>query len=76
LREARPARTLRDKINEIAAYLKRNASLQVGVDGSMDPRGESQGRADQAPGRLRFELGLRTGRPPLARYRSGDLLVS
>jgi outer membrane protein OmpA-like peptidoglycan-associated protein len=27
------------KINEIAAYLKRNPSLQVGVDGSMDPRG-------------------------------------
>ncbi len=30
----------------------------------------------QAPGRLRFELGLRAGRAPLARYRSGDVLVS
>jgi hypothetical protein len=26
-----------------------------------------------APGRLRFDLGLRVGRPPLARYRSGDV---
>jgi hypothetical protein len=29
-----------------------------------------------APAKLRFELGLRPGRPPLARYRSGDVLVS
>jgi hypothetical protein len=29
----------------------------------------------QAPGRLRFDLGLRPGRPPLARYRSGDRRV-
>ena len=28
----------------------------------------------RAPGRLRFELGLRVGLPPLARYRSGDVL--
>jgi hypothetical protein len=30
----------------------------------------------RAPRRLRFELGLRRGRPPLVRYRSGDVLVS
>ena len=30
----------------------------------------------RAPGKLRFELGLRPGRPPLARYRSGDVLAS
>ena len=30
----------------------------------------------KAPGGLRFDLGLRPGRPPLARYRSGDVLVS
>jgi hypothetical protein len=30
----------------------------------------------KAPGKLRFELGLRAGREPLARYRSGDVLVS
>jgi len=30
----------------------------------------------RAPEKLRFELGLRPGRPPLARYRSGDVLVS
>jgi hypothetical protein len=29
----------------------------------------------RAPARLRFELGLRPGRAPLARYRSGDVLV-
>jgi hypothetical protein len=29
----------------------------------------------KAPGKLRFELGLRAGRPPLARYRSGDVRV-
>jgi len=29
----------------------------------------------EAPGKLRFELGLRAGREPLARYRSGDVLV-
>jgi hypothetical protein len=28
----------------------------------------------RAPGRLRFELGLRAGRPPLAVYRSGDVV--
>lgn len=27
------------KINEIAAYMNQNPSLQVGIDGSMDPRG-------------------------------------
>jgi hypothetical protein len=27
----------------------------------------------RAPGKLRFDLGLRPGRPPLARYRSGDV---
>ena len=27
----------------------------------------------RAPGKLRFELGLRAGRAPLARYRSGDV---
>jgi hypothetical protein len=27
----------------------------------------------RAPGKLRFELGLRPGKPPLARYRSGDV---
>ena len=30
----------------------------------------------RAPGRLRFELGVRRGRPPLVAYRSGDRLVS
>jgi hypothetical protein len=30
----------------------------------------------KAPGKLRFELGLRARREPLARYRSGDVLVS
>jgi hypothetical protein len=30
----------------------------------------------QAPGELRFTLGLRAGRPPLARYRSGDVRVA
>ncbi len=30
----------------------------------------------KAPGDLRFELGLRARRAPLARYRSGDVLVS
>jgi len=30
----------------------------------------------RAPGRLRFELGLRPGLPPLARYRSGDRLLA
>jgi hypothetical protein len=29
----------------------------------------------RAPGRLRFELGLRPGRAPLARYRSGDVAL-
>jgi len=29
----------------------------------------------RAPGALRFDLGLRRGLPPLARYRSGDRLV-
>jgi 5-methylcytosine-specific restriction endonuclease McrA len=29
----------------------------------------------KAPGKLRFELGLRAGRAPLARYRSGDVLA-
>jgi outer membrane protein OmpA-like peptidoglycan-associated protein len=27
------------KVSEIAAYMKQNPSLQVGIDGSMDPRG-------------------------------------
>jgi hypothetical protein len=27
-----------------------------------------------APGRLRFELGVRAGRPPLAVYASGDVM--
>jgi outer membrane protein OmpA-like peptidoglycan-associated protein len=27
------------KVNEIAAYMNQNPSLQVGIDGSMDPRG-------------------------------------
>jgi hypothetical protein len=31
--------------------------------------------AGQAPDRLTFELGTRTGRPPLARYRSGDYIL-
>jgi len=38
------------KINEIAAYLKQNPSLKVGVDGSMDPRGtdpRNQGLSDR-----------------------------
>ena len=30
----------------------------------------------RAPGELRFELGLRESRAPLARYRSGDVLVA
>jgi hypothetical protein len=30
----------------------------------------------KVPGELGFELGLRAGREPLARYRSGDVLVS
>jgi hypothetical protein len=29
----------------------------------------------RAPGDLRFELGLRRGQPPLARYRSGDRIA-
>jgi outer membrane protein OmpA-like peptidoglycan-associated protein len=27
------------KVNEIATYMKQNPSLEIGIDGSMDPRG-------------------------------------
>ena len=47
------------KINEIAAYLKQNPSLQVGVDGSMDPQGtdpRNQGLSDRRVNAVRNAL--------------------
>jgi outer membrane protein OmpA-like peptidoglycan-associated protein len=35
-----------DRISEIAAYLVQNPSLEVGIDGSMAPRGFSQSERD------------------------------
>jgi len=37
-----------DRISEIAAYLVRNPSLEVGIDGSMDNRGFNQRDRDQS----------------------------
>jgi outer membrane protein OmpA-like peptidoglycan-associated protein len=47
------------KIAEIAAYLKQNPSLQVGIDGSMDPNGtdaRNQNLADRRVNAIRDAL--------------------
>jgi outer membrane protein OmpA-like peptidoglycan-associated protein len=40
------------KATEIAAYLKQNPSLQVGIDGSMDPRGTDPRNQDLSDRRV------------------------
>jgi peptidoglycan-associated lipoprotein len=42
-----------DKATEIAAYLKQNPSLQVGIDGSMDPRGTDPRNQDLSDRRVK-----------------------
>jgi outer membrane protein OmpA-like peptidoglycan-associated protein len=47
------------KITEIAAYMNQNPSLQVGIDGSMDPRGSDprdQSLSDRRIGAVRDAL--------------------
>jgi len=47
------------KVSEIAAYVNKNPSLQVGIDGSMDPRGSDprdQKLSDRRVGAVRDAL--------------------
>jgi outer membrane protein OmpA-like peptidoglycan-associated protein len=47
------------KVSEVAAYLKQNPSLRIGIDGSMDPRGtdpRSQELSDRRIGAVRTAL--------------------
>lgn len=47
------------KISEIAVYMNQNPSLQVGIDGSMDPRGtdpRNQNLSDRRIGAVRDAL--------------------
>jgi OOP family OmpA-OmpF porin len=40
------------KVSEIAAYMNQNPSLQVGIDGSMDPRGTDPRNQDLSDRRV------------------------
>jgi outer membrane protein OmpA-like peptidoglycan-associated protein len=40
------------KVSEIAAYIKRNPSLRIGIDGSMDPRGTDPRNQDLSDRRV------------------------
>jgi len=47
------------KATEIAGYMNQNPSLQIGIDGSMDPRGSDprdQGLSDRRVGAVRDAL--------------------
>ena len=78
------------KVAEIAAYMKQNPSLQVGIDGSMDPRGtdpRDQNLSDRRVSTVREAL-IRAGVPAdkiktgafgdtqLARDRRVEVLIS
>lgn len=41
-----------DKVSEIAAYMKQNPSLQIGIDGSMDPSGTDPRNQDLSDRRV------------------------
>jgi len=40
------------KVSEIAAYMKQNPSLRIGIDGSMDPRGTDPRNQDLSDRRI------------------------
>lgn len=40
------------KVSEVAAYMKQNPSLRVGIDGSMDPRGTDPRNQDLSDRRV------------------------
>jgi outer membrane protein OmpA-like peptidoglycan-associated protein len=40
------------KVSEVAAYMKQNPSLRVGIDGSMDPRGTDPRNQDLSDRRI------------------------
>jgi outer membrane protein OmpA-like peptidoglycan-associated protein len=55
--EIQPSET--SKVSEIAAYMKQNPSLHIGIDGSMDPRGtdpRNQGLSDRRVNAIRDAL--------------------
>ncbi|HUG37385.1 MAG TPA: OmpA family protein [Candidatus Limnocylindrales bacterium] len=79
----------RDKVSDIAAYMNQNPSLQIGIDGSMDPQGRdprNQDLSDRRVGSVREALiaagvpahRIRTGAfgdPGQTRDRRVDVLV-
>jgi outer membrane protein OmpA-like peptidoglycan-associated protein len=42
----------KSKVSEVAAYMKQNPSLRVGIDGSMDPRGADPRNQDLSDRRV------------------------
>jgi outer membrane protein OmpA-like peptidoglycan-associated protein len=60
------------KVTEIAGYLSQNPSMQIGIDGSMDPRGNDprdQGLSDRRVGAVREAL-IQAG-VPASRIQTG-----